>query len=135
MGLPVRIVGAILLLAILAAPLSLTRRQDADILARVGAVAGGKIREALPEASAIAGPLMPVRSIDLVPVEERVRLRIQAEQSIDSKGIQVIRGSRPGEVFIRGAVANQAERQIAVSLAESTRGVTSVACELSIVKR
>jgi len=135
LSVPVRGFATIVLMAILATPLLFTRRGDVAILAEVGAVASVKIRAALPEISAIAGPLMPIRSIDLIPVDERVRLRLQTEQAIDGQKIQVLRGRTPGEIILRGQASTEKERQTAILLTQSTRGVTAVSSELAVAER
>lgn len=117
-----------LIITIVGGTLAMSKPGDAQILTRVGKVAANKIGDAMPESSKMAGPVNALRTNDLLPVSERVKLRMRTDKSMEGANILVI--VEGGEVKLRGEVKNASQRIRAVELAQSTSGVDKVTNEL-----
>ena len=126
------VIAGLLLVLIVAGSLAGGKSTDADVLARVGAVVGRKTVAALPDRSNLAGPMTTFRIGDRFPLEERVRMRIQGEKSLNGIEIDVLPGAAPGEVRIRGIVATQAVARKALDIAANTNGVDKVIDEVAV---
>ena len=109
--------------------LAASKKTDADILARVSRVASKKVTAVMPETASLAGPLAALTPADLMPVADRVRVRLRTDQQLDGALLTVVASG--GEVTLRGEVKTAAQRLRAVELAQSTTGVTKVTSELS----
>ena len=116
-------------LTIVAGALAGSRRTDAEILTKVGRLTAKKVTAVMPNTSALAGPLVALTPPDLMPVADRVRVRIKTDQQMEGTTVTVI--ATGGEVTLRGEVKTAAQRLRAVELAQSTTGVTRVVPELS----
>ena len=79
-----------LVVSIVGCTLAMSKPNDAQILTRVGKVAANKIGDALPESSKMAGPVNALRNNDLLPVSERVKLRMRTDKSMEGANILVI---------------------------------------------
>ena len=112
--------------------LAVSKKSDADILARVGTVTAAKVRAVAPDAAVVAGPLAGLKPGNALPVEERVRVRIDSDKLMDGDRIDVLPGGAVGEVKLRGVVRSAAQRQLAAALAEGTVGVTGVVNEIAV---
>ena len=110
--------------------LAASRKADADILVRVGALAGQKVHAELPTAAAIAGPLVALRPGDALPVEERVRVRIGADKQMTGADVTV-HGGPAGGVRLRGLVLSADQARRAEELALGTVGVATVTNDLA----
>lgn len=108
------------------------KRSDADVLARVGAVVALTAKAALPDASKVAGPFVAFRPGDVLPVEERVRVRIRTDKAMDGADVTVVPGPAAGEVRLRGIVPTAAHRDRAGDLAAGTVGVDTVTNEIAV---
>ena len=117
-----------LVVSIVGCTLAMSKPGDAQILTRVGKVAANKIGDALPESSKMAGPVNALRNNDLLPVSERVKLRMRTDKSMEGANILVIVDG--GDVKLRGEVKNASQRIRAVELAQSTSGVDKVTNEI-----
>ncbi|MGL4424495.1 MAG: BON domain-containing protein, partial [Gemmataceae bacterium] len=79
--------------------------------------------------------LAAFRAGDVLPVEERVRLRIQNDKAMAGTDVSVSATATAGEVRLRGIVQNDEQRQRAATLAEATAGVEKVFVELAIPEK
>ena len=111
------------------------KRSDTEVLARVGEVVAQRSKASLPEASKVAGPFLAFRPGNALPIEERVRLRIHTDRSMDGVEVSVVSGSVPGEVRLRGIVPTAAHRDRACEIAAGTVGVEQVVNEMAIPER
>ena len=99
-------------------------REDGEKLARVGRLAGEKVRDAAPSRSPF-GELNP----EATPAS-RVRARLRTDANLAGQPIQVVEG--PGGLHLRGRVATQDQADWAARLARETVGVTAVVNELVV---
>jgi hypothetical protein len=127
-----RVVGVLVALAIVGGAVAGSKKSDPDTLARVGEAVGRKAKGSLPEASRVAGPLTAFRLGDRFPVEEQVRIRLQADKNLAGAEVLVAPGQSPGEVRLRGVVVSSQQAQHAVRLAEETVGVQKVINDLAV---
>lgn len=126
------IIAVALLIVIVAGSLAGAKSTDADALARIGSVVARKTTAALPDRSNLAGPMTTFKIGDRFPLEERVRLRIQSEKSLAGIEIDVLPGNAPGEVRVRGIVANTTVARKALEIAANTIGVDKVIDEVAV---
>ena len=99
-------------------------REDGERLARVGRLAGEKVRDAAPAKTPL-GDLNP----EATPVG-RVRARIRLDASLADQPIQVADGA--DGIHLRGRVATAEQAEWASKLARETTGVTAVVNELAV---
>jgi len=118
----------VLFVVIVSGALGFSKKTDAEVLTRVGMTSARKVTAEMPPASQLAGPLAATKKGDLLPIEDRVRLRFQTEKALEGAKITVI--AEGGEVRLRGEVANALVRARAVELAQTTLGVEKVTNEL-----
>ncbi len=103
---------------------------DGDKLAAVGRLAAGKLRDSLPSADRVAGPLNALRTGLPEPLDGRVKARLTADKALEGVDFGVTSAGQT--VTLRGVVATPDARRRAVELAESTTGVGSVVDELAV---
>lgn len=103
---------------------------DGDTLALVSRVAVGKVRDALPPAARVAGPLQLLRRGIPERIEDKVKARLEADDRLDGVKFDVI--ANGNEVTLRGVLPNAKARRTAVSIAEHTSGVDKVIDELAV---
>ena len=127
-----KILGGLLVLAIVGGAVAGSNPADPDILARLGATVAGKVTAALPNRSQLAGPVTAFKVGDRLPVEEQVRLRIRTDKSMAGTEVEVLRGGATGEVRLRGLVATPALQLRAAIIASETLGVDKVFNELAV---
>jgi hypothetical protein len=127
-----RAAAAVAFLGVLTATIVLSKPGDLDILLRVGKKAAEKVQGGLPDARRAAGPLAAFRAGDALPVEERVRVRIQTDKQMAGADVTVVSTATAGEVRLRGVVQTGTQRQRAIELAEGTAGVDKVLEELAV---
>ena len=127
-----RVLGIIVLIAIVGGSVAGSKKSDADILANVGAVVGQKVKSSLPDRSKVAAPLTAFKLSDRFPIEEQVRVRIQSDKSMNGATVEVVSGANAGEVKLRGIVNTVALQKRAVEIAESTVGVEKVINEIAV---
>lgn len=120
---------AIVMLTIIGGALAGSKKSDAWILTRVGQVVGEKVVAILPAKQELAGPLNALQTSTMLTAQERVRVRLKTEKSLEGIAIDVV--GEEGEVRLRGRVADATQRQRAIELAQSTQGVTNVISELA----
>ena len=111
--------------------LAVSRKADADILVRVGGLAGEKLRAELPDAATVAGPLVALRPGDALPIEEQVRVRIRSDKQMIGADVTVLSGPNGG-VRLRGLVLSADQAHRAEVLALGTVGVTTVVNDLAV---
>ena len=99
-------------------------REDGDRLARIGRLAGEKVRDAAPARTPL-GDLNP----EATPAG-RVRARFRTDASLADQSIQVVDG--PDGLHLRGQVANPEQAEWAARLASETLGVAVVVNELTV---
>ena len=98
--------------------------EDGERLARVGRLAGERVREAAPARTPL-GDLNP----EATPTG-RVRARLRTDASLSDQPIQVVDG--PVGLHLRGHVATQEQVDWAGKLASETLGVGTVVNELIV---
>lgn len=128
---PTRILAILLFLIILGGTFALSEPGDLDILARVSRVSLDHAKSALPPNDTLTGPLAAFRAGDALPIEERVRLRIQTDKDLAGAEVTVVSTS-PGQIRLKGVVTNSVQKARAVEIAERTAGVQSVIEELAL---
>ena len=99
-------------------------REDGERLARVGRLAGEKVRDAAPQKPPL-GDLHP----DATPAG-RVRVRFRTDALLADQPIQVHEAA--DGLHLRGRVARQDQADWAVQLAQQTTGVTTVVNEVTV---
>ena len=120
-------------LTIITGALAGSKQTDAEILTRIGRMTAKKVQAVMPNTSALAGPLVALTPPDMMPVADRVRVRIKTEKIMDGATVTVSAATTTAgdvTVTLRGEVS-AAQRLKAVELAQSTTGVTGVVNELS----
>lgn len=127
-----RILAGLLFVLVLAGTLALSKADDLDILARAGRKARAQVTAVMPEGRKLAGPLAAFRAGDALPVEERVRVRIQTDKAMIGADVTVIATATAGEVRLRGTVASGGQKLRAIELANATNGVETVTEELAV---
>ena len=129
---PKRFSAGMMFLVVLICPLVAAKETDGPILAKVGKLAWERTRDSLPNRAKLMAPLAAFRAGDALPVEERVRLRIETDKKLAGIRIEVWPGEKEGEVRLRGVVPGAESRTRIVGIAESTSGVESVVNELAV---
>lgn len=109
-----------------------SKSTDFEILQRVVRVSRDKIASVTPDAQKLAGPLAAFRIGNALPIEERVRVRIQNDKHMLGGDVTVLPTATTGEVRLRGIVETSDQRNHALVLAESTKGVEKVLNELAV---
>ena len=99
-------------------------REDGERLARVGRLAGEKVRDAAPARTPL-GDLHPEAT-----AAGRVRARFRTDANLADQSIQVVEA--PDGLHLRGRVSNPEQSEWAVKLASETTGVTEVVNELTV---
>lgn len=129
---PKRFSAGLMFLVVLICPLVMAKESDGPILAKVGKISWEKSRDSLPNRAMIAAPLAAFRAGDALPVEERVRMRVEMDKKLEGIRIDVWPGDKPGQVRLRGTVPGSEWRTRIAAIAESTTGVESVMNELAV---
>jgi osmotically-inducible protein OsmY len=99
-------------------------REDGERLARVGRLAGEKVRNAAPAKTPLD---------DLNPeatAAGRVRVRLRTDATLADQSIEVT--ERADGIHLRGRVATQEQADWAAELARGTTGVSAVVSELAV---
>lgn len=110
--------------------LAMSKKTDAEVLTKVGRTASEQVSAAMPDRTAVAGPLAAVQVGDLTAVDERVRIRLKTDAALESTKLTVT--ADQGVVKLTGRVDTAAQRERAVQLAQSTLGVTNVEQEIAV---
>ncbi len=129
---PKRFSAGLMFLVVLICPLVAAKETDGPILAKVGKVAWERARDGLPNRAQLAAPLAALRAGDALPIEERVRFRVDMDQRLAGVRIDVWPGEKVGQVRLRGIVPSVEARTRIMGIAESTTGVESVVNELAV---
>jgi hypothetical protein len=118
-------------LAIVATTFAMSEPNDLTVLTRVGKASVDHVRSGMPANGKMAAPLAVFRAGDALPIEERVRLRIQTDKDLAGAEVSVVALPTAGQVKLKGIVANSTQKTRAIELAERTAGVVSVVEELA----
>jgi len=103
---------------------------DGDKLASVSRIALFKVRDSLPPAARMAGPLQLLRRGIPERLEDKVRARLEADDRLAGVSFDVsVNGA---EITLRGVLPSLKARRTAVSIAEHTAGVEKVNDELAV---
>jgi osmotically-inducible protein OsmY len=97
----------------------------------MGRQTGTTLRNTLPENDKLTGPLAAFRAGDVLPVEERVRVRLESDQDLAGAEVSV-QALAGGQVRLKGVVKNEAQKARAAELAAKTVGVSSVVDDLAV---
>ena len=127
-----RFLAVSLFVSVLAGTFALGKADDLTILMKAGRKAREQFTAVLPDSRRLAGPLAAFRPGDALPVEERVRVRIQTDKTMAGAEVSVGATENVGEVRLRGIVRGTAQRARAIELAMGTTGVEAVVEELAI---
>jgi hypothetical protein len=127
-----RVAAALIFLAVLAGTFALSKPSDVDVLTRVGKVTVERVKSGLPDNGKLTGPLAAFRAGDALPIEERVRVRIQTDKDLAGTEVSVVSTTTAGQVKLKGIVNSTQQKSRAVELAERTAGVVSVIEELAM---
>lgn len=127
-----RFLAVSLFLAVIAGTLALSKAEDLNILLKAGRKAREQVSNIMPEGRKLAGPLAAFRAGDALPVEERVRVRIQTDKAMNGADVSVVSTANAGEVRLRGIVQGGAQKARALELANGTNGVVAVTEELAV---
>jgi hyperosmotically inducible protein len=103
---------------------------DGDRIAVVSRLVSGKLRESLPPALSVAGPLDTLRRELPTRPEDAVRSRLAADRRLAGADVTVI--GEGTTVRLRGVLPDAKAKRVALSLAENTAGVEQVIDELAI---
>jgi hypothetical protein len=122
--------SVVVFLAIVGGALAASKKSDADVLTRVGRTAADKVIAVMPEREKVAGPLARVQFGALTTVDERVRARLRTDAALDGANVSVSADS--GVVKLTGKAETSAQRERAVQLAQTTKGVTKVEQEIAV---
>jgi len=126
-------IAACLLLVIIVGGVVLTSQSsDGAILVRLGQIIATRATANLPDRSNLAGPIVSFKLGDRLPIEEQVRLRIQADKTLGQQPVEVLVGNGPGIVRLRGIVTEGRFAQEILQVAANTRGVETVINELAV---
>lgn len=119
-------------LGVLVGTLALSKAEDLNLLMNAGRKAREQFSRVMPEARKLAGPLAAFRAGDALPVEERVRVRIQTDQAMVGADVSVVSSLNSGEICLRGLVKDREQKRRANELARATIGVEQVRDELAV---
>jgi len=122
-------IAVLAFVTIIGGALAGSKQTDAEILTRIGRMTAKRVQAVMPDTSALAGPLVALAPPDLMPVADRVRVRVKTDQVMDGATVTVA-ATAAGVVTLRGEVS-AAQRLKAVELAQSTTGVTGVVNDLT----
>ena len=126
-------IAVLAFVTIIGGALAGSKQTDAEILTRIGRMTAKRVQAVMPDTSALAGPLVALTPPDMMPVADRVRVRIKTEKVMDGATVTVSAATTTAgdvTVTLRGEVS-AAQRLKAVELAQTTTGVTGVVNELS----
>lgn len=106
--------------------------QDADVLARLGRKSWSKLESLGQETATHLGPRIEAARAGCPDptLAARVSCRLRWDQALEGAAIEV--HASEGNIELTGTVTNQAQRQKAVELAETTVGVEMVVDSLTL---
>ncbi len=123
------IVGSVFVL-IVGGSLAFCKKTDAEILTKVGRTASNQVMAAMPERSAVAGPLAQMTAPDLSGPADRVRVRLKTDTAVSTLNLNV---TADGDVVkLSGKADTSGQRERAVQLAQTTTGVAKVEHEIAV---
>lgn len=125
-----RLVAGLIFAAILAGTFALSKPSDVETFVRIGKASGEHVRSGLPDDGRLSQPFHAFR--EAVPIEDRVRLRLQSEKDLNGSTVSVVPTGTAGQVKLKGVVQTAEQKARAVELAERTTGVASVIEELAV---
>jgi uncharacterized protein YunC (DUF1805 family) len=111
--------------------LALSKSSDAEVLTRVGRTATEQVGGAMPDRSAVAGPLAAVQVGDLIGIDDKVRVRLRTDAALPNANLMVT-SSEEGTVKLTGKLDSVAQRDRALMLAQTTAGVKKVEHEIAV---
>lgn len=125
-----KVLAVVLFLAIVGGALAASKKTDADVLTRVGRTAADNVMAVMPEREKVAGPLARIQFGALTSVDERVRVRLRTDAALDGANISV--AADAGVVKLTGKADSSLQRERAVQLAQTTKGVKKVEQEIAV---
>jgi hypothetical protein len=111
--------------------LAMSKKTDAEVLTKVGRTAADQVRDALPDRSAVAGPLASVQVGELISTDDKVRVRLKTDAALATANL-VVTSTEAGAVKLSGKVDSAAQRERALTLAQTTTGVKKVEHEIAV---
>src|SRR5436853_2208153 len=99
-----RVAAGLVFAAIIAGTFALSEPGDLPILQKVGAQTIVTVKDGMPENDKLTGPLASFRAGDALPIEERVRVRIQNDQELQGSEVTVVPTATAGQVKLKGVV-------------------------------
>jgi hypothetical protein len=129
-----RVLAVVVFAGVLTGTFAASKPTDFEVLTRVVRTTRDKVHASLPPAHRVAGPLAAFRAGDALPVEERVRVRIQTDKAMAGADVAAVPTPAAGEVRLKGVVASPGQKRRAVELAEGTAGVDRIVDELAVVE-
>jgi hypothetical protein len=106
------------------------KSSDVEKLTRIGQVVAHRVGERMPEAAAVAGPLAAVRSGEVLPVAERVRIRLRTEKMLEGAKIVVVDDGK--KIVLQGLAQNKEQIARALELTQNTQGVNAVDHQIAL---
>lgn len=106
------------------------KQSDGETLASISRMTASKVRNAIPPADRIAGPVNALRGELPEPLDGRVKTRLTSDKALE--GVDFAITADGGEVRLRGIVPDSNSRHRAIELAQSTTGVSKVIDELAV---
>jgi hypothetical protein len=126
-----KILVASVFVLIVGGALALSKSSDAEVLTRVGRTTAEQVTGAMPDRSAVAGPLAAVQVGDLIGLDDKVRVRLKTDAALANTNV-VVSSGEGGVVKLTGKVDTAAQRERAVMLAQTTTGVKKVEPEIAV---
>jgi hypothetical protein len=130
----IRVLKLLVGVGVVGGGLAASHRSDGEILAKVATTAVSKLHAAAPNPALLTTPLASLRPSRVLPIEDRVRLRLDSDTHLTSVTVDVRTGSAVGEIILRGFVQTPEQRLRAAALTESTIGVTRVINEIAVLE-
>ena len=126
-----QIAAALILLALFVVLVgSRFQPSDGDHLAAISRLTVGKVRNALPSATKMSGPVNALRRELPERLEDRVKARFDTDKRLT--GMEITIAADGATVKLQGIVPDATARKRAVAVAENTVGVEAVIDELAV---
>ena len=103
---------------------------DGDRLAAISRMTLAKVRDALPSATKMAGPVNALRRELPERLEDRVKARLDTDKRLTGQEFTITADG--ATIKLQGVVPDASARKRAVAIAENTVGVETVVDELAV---